>query len=293
MPITRHLTLAALLLALAAPLRAAAPTDAAAQRVTITVRGEATVAPGIVRLGDVADIRNGDPGRVAAWKAIELFPAPAEDVPRNVPRRAIQDMIALRLGATPAADFAGAATIRVTTRPAAPGENDAVAAKPASRTRPQPAAEPTARNQPAPRRVAAEGLTMVVARHAISSGQTLTADDVELRAVQGPQQSDESVRLEDVVGKETTRPVGIGQAIDPGILRVPVVVHKNDMIKIIARTAGVRVQTAGKALGDAAAGELVEVQTVGSRDKILARAVGTRVVEVYGRGPSVAAQEIP
>jgi flagella basal body P-ring formation protein FlgA len=121
----------------------------------------------------------------------------------------------------------------------------------------------------------------------------ITADDVELRLIPGPRQASDAMRVEDVVGKETTRPIGVGQTIDVDSLRAPIVIRRNEMIRIIARTAGVRVETAGRALGEASLGELVEVQTLDTRDKILARATGTRTVEVYGRGPSVAAREIP
>jgi flagella basal body P-ring formation protein FlgA len=86
--------------------------------------------------------------------------------------------------------------------------------------------------------------------------------------------------VEEVVGKAVTRPIAAGQPIDLAALRVPVLVKRNEVVRVIARGAGVQVKTAGRALGEAGYGDLVEVQMLDSRERFLARAIDAQTVEI-------------
>jgi flagella basal body P-ring formation protein FlgA len=60
----------------------------------------------------------------------------------------------------------------------------------------------------------------------------------------------------------------------------PRLVDRGTNVTVLARTAGVRVTTSGKALAHGAVGETIAVELDDSREKVLARVVGPHTVEV-------------
>ncbi len=64
---------------------------------------------------------------------------------------------------------------------------------------------------------------------------------------------------DDVVGKETRRPLRAGVHVLASDLKAPTVIRKGEAVAIVYESAGVRLTTDGQALNDAGAGEPVRV----------------------------------
>lgn len=121
----------------------------------------------------------------------------------------------------------------------------------------------------------------VVAVQSLSRGQRITGADVQLASceVEDGQQT-LVIAPEDIVGLELTTNVPAGRPLRPGDLRPPRLVLRNDFVTLQVRRAGVTVRTAVKALDDGAEGDMIEVQSLTSRERFLGRVVGPRLVEL-------------
>ncbi len=68
-----------------------------------------------------------------------------------------------------------------------------------------------------------------------------------------------------VLGKILTRNIASGQAITPKRVKAPILVHRGEKVNIIATAGALKVRGKGKALRDAAQGELVSVRNIRSK----------------------------
>ncbi len=84
----------------------------------------------------------------------------------------------------------------------------------------------------------------------------------------------------DVVNRIPKRNIHAGSALAPQDLDTTKVIHKGQRVIIIAKTQGIAVRMQGKALDDAALGEMVTVQNLSSKRNIDAIVVKTGVVKV-------------
>ncbi len=123
---------------------------------------------------------------------------------------------------------------------------------------------------------------VVVAVRSLRSREKIREADVRLGPAPANSQARELVhRIEDVVGKETTRSVSAGLPIDERYIRPPILVRRNQVVTVYARAAGVQVKTHARALEDGSRGDLITVQTLQSREKYSARVADIQEVEVY------------
>lgn len=118
---------------------------------------------------------------------------------------------------------------------------------------------------------------VLVAARQLTRGDTLTADDIE------PARRDLSElsygymsNPKEAVGMVVRRRIRPGEALRPNQLTRPNLVERGETVTLTAESGGVQVRMSGKALNDAARGEVVQVRNTVSR----------RVVEgvVVGRG---------
>lgn len=125
----------------------------------------------------------------------------------------------------------------------------------------------------------------VIAIRPIGRGETIKAADVELRMVvansraSGQRIAAESI--EKLIGMEARQGIQAGDIVFTDLVLPPIVVKRGDIITIVSQSGGIRVRTTGKALQDAARGELVQVEAIGSREKYDARVTGPREAAVY------------
>lgn len=135
---------------------------------------------------------------------------------------------------------------------------------------------------------------VVVAVHSLPPGARIGSNDVQLKrtttASTGRSGGVTALRtLDQVVGRETTRAVTAGQAFDRTLLRRPLLVRRNDVVTVYARTPGIRVRTNARAREDGSQGDLIMVESLTDRRRYFARVTGPREVDVYAGGVKSAA----
>jgi len=81
--------------------------------------------------------------------------------------------------------------------------------------------------------------------------------------------------------------VRANQPINRGDVGSPILVHRGDLIEIRVVGGGISVTTNAKALGDGAVSELIEIETLQPRKRLIARVVQPGMVEIVTRAPKV------
>lgn len=245
----------------------------------VRLKSEAVCSGAIVRLKDVADITSTDENEAAALAELQLFPVPSAGKVRNVRRGEIRELLVLSDVNLKGVTLNGAEKLMVTR-----------AESLASAKFPAPAAVvPTAFITPAtktPRAGESAGVELVpVALRALEKGSLLRAADLELRPVAIPKESSSApLKIEDLAGKELLRALPAGQPLSKELIQAPRIVRRNDKVRIRAVAAGVVVSTDGKALDDGGQGDNVLVEDGATKEKLMTRVTGYRVVEVLGTG---------
>jgi flagella basal body P-ring formation protein FlgA len=132
---------------------------------------------------------------------------------------------------------------------------------------------------------------LVVAKRAITTGHIIRSSDVQLQpAPQNFLTGNAATRLEDVVGKQAARTLAAGHPIDQRAVRAPVLVRRGEPVTVSVQVANVRVTTSGRAMADGSQGDLIEVQSLNTRERYLAQVIGVHEVAVYPRRVQVAAR---
>ena len=125
---------------------------------------------------------------------------------------------------------------------------------------------------------------VVVAARSLPQGTVIRAADVELqRGVPQDQRSGGLNSIDEVVGKETTRAIPKGKALQQESIRSPLLVRRGDVVTVYARNSGICVRTLGRAHDNGSLGELVAVESLADRSTYFARVSSVREVEVYAR----------
>ncbi len=124
---------------------------------------------------------------------------------------------------------------------------------------------------------------VVVASRLLARGTLIRPGDVELQH--------EAIRanlvgqftsIEEVIGMETTQPISEGTLLLRGrSVRAPILVKRGDVVTVIARTAGIRVQTTGRAREEGSLGQAIKIESLGNRETFFARVSKWREVEIY------------
>lgn len=121
----------------------------------------------------------------------------------------------------------------------------------------------------------------LVATRAISSGQIIDAQDVQVQArdlTQFP--GGLFTSPEQVVGKTAVAGIRADSLLRPELLRSPLAIKQGQQVILVAQGAGFKVSSEGRAMGNAAIGQVVSVKTR-SGQTIKGIAKGDGVVEVY------------
>jgi len=125
----------------------------------------------------------------------------------------------------------------------------------------------------------------VVAIRPIGRGEVVKAADIEIRMVDAASKSAgqrvAADSVEKLIGMEARQAIQAGDIVFTDQVQAPIVVKRGDVITVTSQSGGIRVRTSGKAMHDAARGDLVQVEALGSKQKYDARVVGPREAAVY------------
>ena len=134
---------------------------------------------------------------------------------------------------------------------------------------------------------------IVTARHSMRRGQTVTLHDLQYEpyAVEGVNLPVDIVATPDeLVGLEVVGLVRSGVALTHNAFAAPRVVRRGELLEVQVGGGGVRVTTGAKALADGAVGELIEIETLQPKRRLLAKVVSSSLVEIITRAPRVEAE---
>jgi flagella basal body P-ring formation protein FlgA len=98
--------------------------------------------------------------------------------------------------------------------------------------------------------------------------------------------------LENVLGKEASRTIQAGQILFDDDAHAPLLVKRNETVTVFARGGGIQVRTAARARQNGARGELVQVESLETRERYDAVVVGLREAVVFSAG-SASASHVP
>lgn len=133
--------------------------------------------------------------------------------------------------------------------------------------------------------VAPPPVPAVVAVRPIARGDVIKAVDIELRTLDAPAKAagQRAVvdSVEKLIGMEARQSIQAGDIVFVEAVQSPIMVKRGDIVTVTSQSGGIRVRTTARALHDGAHGELVQVESLGSREKYDARIVGQREVAVF------------
>lgn len=236
----------------------------------IQVQPRGLVPGSVVLLGDVARITGVEATEIAKLKRLELFPAPARGDSRMVRRTEIREILQLNEIDLARHRLTGASTVRVTTR----------YRKSAALPKPLPTPD--------------DLRTIVVTARPLARGERLRESDVVLKEVKdNTSRRAYLTQISDAVGMELKTAIAVGRPVESRLLRRPLLVKKNQVVRVVARAAGVAVRTEARAMQDGALGDLIILQSLSSRERYSARVTGPNLTEVYATGVQVSSPSGP
>jgi flagella basal body P-ring formation protein FlgA len=119
---------------------------------------------------------------------------------------------------------------------------------------------------------------VVIATRALVRGEVVTTADVELQDIgYVPKPNDRRVAarsIESLIGMEVRQPIPAGSMVFTDAVQPPVLVKRGELIHISSQSGGIRVRTTAKALQDCSQGQLVEVESLTTKQRFDARVVG-------------------
>lgn len=248
--------------------------SAAAAAAEIRLKPHCTATRAVITLGDLAEIVGSDDAEVARLAATELAPAPVPGQQRFFRIREIQDALWVR-GVNLAAHELSGYGQTVVSRPALEPPKPE---KPA----PKPKARPHAHEEPKPIAL----VSLVVPVHPLARGAVIRPEDVQITSATPPKGHREMFcSVEEVVGRETTRPLPEGRPLDRDALRSQILVRRGDVITLFAYAPGLKVKIAARSREEGAREQQVLVETLPERKVMLARVTDFKEAEVCPSQP--------
>jgi flagella basal body P-ring formation protein FlgA len=129
-------------------------------------------------------------------------------------------------------------------------------------------------------------LTSLARGHRISEGD-LTVVSVPAAKIKPDQIIDPSK----IVGMEVRKTLRADQPITNSSIGSPILIHRGELVELRVISGGVTVTTNAKALSDGSESDLIEVQTMRPKKRLVARVVQVGKVEIVTRTPSIQYRE--
>jgi flagella basal body P-ring formation protein FlgA len=151
--------------------------------------------------------------------------------------------------------------------------------------------------------VAADSARIAVAARPIARGEVITAADVEMRSLDAAPPTGRRAgvnSVEQIAGMEAKQAIQMGDVIYVDQVQSPLLVKRGEEITVVSQSGGIRVRTIARARQDGGRGQLVQVESLESKEKYDARVVGLREAAVFTatnpvstRSPTAIAQTGP
>lgn len=130
---------------------------------------------------------------------------------------------------------------------------------------------------------------VVVAMRPVPRGNVITAADIEVRMLDTPTKSASKRIVFDtvdaVIGKEARQALQSDSIVYTDLVQSPILVKRGEVITVGAASGGIRVRTSAKAVQEGSHGDLIQVETLDSKQKFNVRVVGLREAAVYSPTP--------
>lgn len=134
---------------------------------------------------------------------------------------------------------------------------------------------------------------VVTARRSLRRGHRVTTSDLQYEpySVEGVTMPADLVESPlDLIGLEVIGLVRSGVALTGSDFAAPRVIRRGELVEVQVGGGGVRVTTGAKALADGALGELIEIETLQPKRRLLAKVISGTLVEIITQAPRVATQ---
>jgi flagellar basal body P-ring formation protein FlgA len=127
-------------------------------------------------------------------------------------------------------------------------------------------------------------IDLPVLSHAMTSGDTIAAGDIETMRVRAERLGGDAVLdRQSLLGKTPRHALRPHEPLRLGDIQTPILVHRGDLVTIVLETPTLRLTAQGKALDDGAMGALLH----------LANTKSNRVIDARVTGPNTAAVDTP
>ncbi|WDQ16811.1 flagellar basal body P-ring formation chaperone FlgA [Rhodopirellula sp. P2] len=133
---------------------------------------------------------------------------------------------------------------------------------------------------------------VVVARRPLQRGHRVGPGDVHLQPSPVTDLSgDQVMDVNEVIGMEVVGLIRADVPLRPSDFAAPRLVRRGDLVEVQVTGGGIRVTTTAKALGDGAQNELIEIETLSPKRRLLAKVVEPSVVEIVTQPNRVLANQ--
>jgi flagella basal body P-ring formation protein FlgA len=125
---------------------------------------------------------------------------------------------------------------------------------------------------------------VVVAIRPVGRGNVVTAADVEVRMMEptsktaGKRTSFEST--DKLIGMEVRQALREGEVVFTDQVHAPIIIKRGELVTIGSQTSGIRVRTTARAIQDGSAGDLIQVESLESKQQFNVRVTGVREAAV-------------
>lgn len=127
---------------------------------------------------------------------------------------------------------------------------------------------------------------VLVAKRSLTRGQLLTAADVAIETPSRDARFSTTyariTSLEDALGREAARNVREGEIVTTDMCLSPQVISRNEIVEVISASGGIVIRRQCKSIGDARLGDVVEVELLDSRERLVARVMGPGKLATLG-----------
>jgi flagella basal body P-ring formation protein FlgA len=129
---------------------------------------------------------------------------------------------------------------------------------------------------------------IVVPRESLRRGQIITHADLTLvPAPRGIPIESAITNIDDAVDMQVVNVLQKDRPITHSSITRPILIERGDMVEVQVIGGGVTVATGARSLSKGAAGDLIAVETLEPRKKIIARVARSGLVEIFTRPPRV------
>ena len=125
---------------------------------------------------------------------------------------------------------------------------------------------------------------VVVATRAIAAGAVITGADIEMRKIDNPPIANDRRMpmdsVEKLVGMEAAKGIQAGDVVLSDQVRSPILVKRGEKVTVITQGGGIRVRNTARVRQDGARGDLVQVESLETKERYDARVIGMQQVAV-------------